>query len=528
MTRLRSPGFWALLVLSAALSIWWTLHVPYAPARLYAAIPRDAVFVTEHRDLARRWQDFSANPATRSLLISLGLTPDDIKDLRDDPVARAWLERLASRQVVLAFVPHLGVRGEPAWVLASWLGGASQRLRWSLAWQRGGDFVPCRTSRGRSYWKVASRSSGNDGIITIAIEEGMIVACLSRHEDTMSEVLDTVDGLVPSWTAGNDFAARPEASVQDRGWVSSRAWTRDRLTASVFTYAFSELTASGLVGVACGPAGGLAATTGAGMPDLRALDRVFGDLPLALGVVPSGLVLTLCAGPVAPPWLTIVTDLIRREGAGAVAMTVLGGDHSGRFKGIKVPSAVIGIPVKDSGAALARVKETLDRLNASCRWGLIPREVAAGDHMLYAVESTGEGLLAGLSLPEKPAYTVCEGWLWVASNVEVLQKLVEQLGRSDAMNLPAPRWHGGLEDGVGQGYAWMDLARGGKTLKLAIVTYSLKLLVQNAEGTVRMRQRINEAKAWIDSLAPMDTCSARLRSVGDRLELHFRMGPEHP
>ena len=58
---LRSPLFWLVALLFAGLTVWWTLHVPYAPEQVWKAIPAEAVFVSEHRD--RPLGDaFSHNP----------------------------------------------------------------------------------------------------------------------------------------------------------------------------------------------------------------------------------------------------------------------------------------------------------------------------------------------------------------------------------------------------------------------------------------------------------------------------------
>jgi hypothetical protein len=61
-------------------------------------------------------------------------------------------------------------------------------------------------------------------------------------------------------------------------------------------------------------------------------------------------------------------------------------------------------------------------------------------------------------------------------------------------------------------------------LRLALTTYGLKLLLADAEGTLGVRQRLNEAKAWIDSLTPLQTCSFWLRSDGQMMQAQFKAG----
>lgn len=529
----RSPLFWALAVLFMALGAWWTLHVPYAPDRLYAAVPRDVVFLTEHRDLARRWEDFSGNPVTRSLLISLGLQSADLADLGRDPESRAWLDQLVPRQVVLGFVPRLGRRGEPAWVMASWLGGGSQRLRWKLSWQRGRDFVRCTSHHGRVFWKVRTASADPDMKLTVALVEGLLLACLSRHEDAMNDVLDTCDGFFPSLADRGDFpgpaTSGQSAAALDRGWVDARAWVRGSDSPAVYAYEFSELTASSLVGQVRGPALSVADTgSQAAAAETEGLEPLLGDLPLAAAVFDRASVIPLLASKSSPGWVRAAADVIRGEEADSVVAVVLGGDYSGRFKGIKVPSLLVGLRVRDEARSLARMQQAMDRLNAKYRWGLIPREVPAGERTLRAVESTGDGTLASLPLAEKPAYAVFGDWMLFASNLESLQKLADRFAVPVEGAGIKPRWLEGLESDPARGYVWVDLVRGGKTLKLAMVTYSLKLMVRNEQGTARARRRMDEAKTWIDSLAPMDTLTVRMPTAGDPLEWTFRLGPGNP
>jgi len=72
--------------------------------------------------------------------------------------------------------------------------------------------------------------------------------------------------------------------------------------------------------------------------------------------------------------------------------------------------------------------------------------------------------------------------------------------------------------------AWIDLAGGGKTLRLAVSTWSLKLFLEDPERTQATRDRLNELKAWIDALAPLETCRLTLASENDQTRLSFEMG----
>lgn len=529
---LRSPLFWLVALLFAGLTVWWTLHVPYAPEQVWKAIPAEAVFVSEHRDLAARWDAFSHNPFTRSLLTTVGLTPPVLQDLSSDPDSREWLELLTERDAVLAFVPALGDYREPAWVFASWLGGRSQRLRWSLAWQRGGGFKRGPAHHGRPYWVVENVDLGGEHQLTIAFVEGMIVGCLSRHPEAIREVLDTYDGLMPSVAEVRDVSARgpwcTDPAAPDRGWFDPASLERPRPTdRRLVAYEFSELSHDTLAGQICSAAPFPFAQSTASRLRTDGLDEVLGDLPQAVVVAQSAMLLPALEGEKSPYWVRQCAELLRAQKSATVMLAVLGDEYSGRFRGIRVPTLMIGIPVPDVAQAVEWVPAAFDRLNARYRWGLISRELAAGDQRFFVIEGTVSSNSASLTLDERPAYAVVGKWLLFSSNLDALRKVAAFAGREAAAG-GSPAWARSMNEVPAPAYGWMDLARGGKNLRLAVTTYALKLLLEDPRGTYRVRQQLNDAKAWIDALMPLQICRFWIRSDGTMMEAKFRMGKDEP
>lgn len=526
----RAPGFWLLLAAGAALSAWWLLYVPCDSARLYSAVPAHATFVSRHRDLASRWRDFSANPFARSLLGALGLTQEELDAFRDDPVAQRWARRLLGRDAAVAFVPGLGDYADPAWVIVSWIGGRSQRLRWQLSWARSGEYTRCAPHRGRPYWVVESAVFESGEKLTVALVEGMIVGCISKHVGAMREVLDTYDGLFPSVAVRADFPGPGngwgDPLAPDRGWVyAGGLGTWAYVGSRSLAYEFSVLQPSGLVGQVCWRA---PRATGPVAPDRRTtagLAGLFGDLPLALLLLDRNMVWADARPAAGPALLNVVREIAVEQRADTIMLCILGDAYSGRFKGIKVPTVVAGIPVADETKALAAVKKALDRANARRQLGLIPREVPDGAAPLFAIEGTKENAYGGLPLEERFAYAAREGWLLAASSLGGLRRLMAGRGAGRlSQGAAEPRWAKDMGDVQAPFYGWIDLALGGKALRLAVTTYSLKLLMEDPVRTQSARQRLNEIKAWIDSLAPLGTCRVWLESEGDVMRVSFRMG----
>ena len=530
MSRRRSPFFWLLVLACAALAVWWILAVPYTPRHMYRAIPAHSTFVSAHYNLAARWDSFSKNPLTQSLFSSLGIKPAELEDFGKDPESAYWLKRLASRDIVLAHVPVLGEHGRPVWVFASWLGGDSQRLRWSLLLGRVPGFTRMEPYRGRFCWLVKDASIRSDELLTISFVEGMLVGCLSGDPSAIHDLLDTYDGLLPALADKADFpstgpwCADPQAP--DRGWVNLAGLNPQMsFDPMALSYEFTSLTPRGVAGQACGEDPFQFAQTATAKAKTSGLEDVLGDFPLAIGIIHSEMVLPMIEGPGNPAWLRIFGEIIREQDAESIMVAVLGDEFSARIKGIKVPAVIAGIPVDDSTNTLAWMKQTLDRLNAKYRWGLIPREVYANGSTVFAVENTASNFYSTLTLEEKPAYAICGEWLLISSNMRSLSALLAHVKQmQNGSQRDPPKWKEELDSMPAPCFARIDLARGGKTIRLAITTYALKLLLEDATGSLGVRQRLNEAKAWIDSLSPLQTCCFWLRSDGQMMQVQFEAG----
>jgi len=528
MSRTRSFFPWILLIVFAALTFLWCLYVPYAPKRLYRPIPANAAFVSQHKGLPDRWTEFYHNPLAFSLLLSTGLKPAAIRDLEVNPEVRPWFEKLASRDLVISYVPKFGSRREPVWVASSWIGGGSQRFRWQLNLGGIEGFTRSKPYRGRYYWIVDTPLLRPDYTLTISLVEGMIIACLSWHHETMEEVLDTYDGLIPSVAERGDFpksdAWCAEANVLDRGWIDLPGLMGfRRLGSQPVVYEFSELSPAAAVGVACSPglmSGGLAGTEPV---KAGALGRVLRDAPVGVGLVQSSL-LPEAKGPL---WLRMFSDFVETQNADTTMVALFGNEYSGRFKGIRVPTVMAGIPVEDEGAAVSEAIGWLDRLNAHYQWGLIPHHTRVGDTTVRIVEGTGDNIYSSLRLDEKAAFAVRDGWFILSSNSDSLIRLLEnaqsELPPGAESRVP---WVRAIDEASAPAYAWVDAARGSRTFIIAIGAYSLKLLMQDPEKTMPLRERLNQAKRWIDALEPMGVVRVWLDAEGEDVRVRFRIGRE--
>lgn len=519
----RSPIFWLLLVAFAGGCLWWMVHVPYEPARLYGAIPANATVLSGHHDLASRWERVIVNPLLASVAFALGADPSDWEAWKDDELVRTLVDMFASHELLAAYVPDLGPSGGPAWVFAAWVGGDSQRLRWFL---KSLDVPELRSAASRNGWPVwvwSPRDLKAGQRVTLSVVEGMVVGCIAGETAGIEQVLACVDGHAMSLADRPFLALSGPGDYQDRGWIRLQQFGRRE--PDPMRYALRLLPAGGIEGRVTWPF--TPAVTG-GVSGVQATEDVaglVGDLPIACAVVDRSLgrvwidqVLTNALG-------REVRGLLSGESPGTVTLGLLGGDYSGRFMAVRLPTVVGGVTVADPENVVEEMDGVLDRINARTRWGLVSQLMMVGTQRVYAVEGTGRNVYGKLETKERLAYTALGGSLVVGSNLETLSRLLAEQQAEGA------KTGGRLAGGVRQmrerqalAYVWFDLLEGGKVVRLAITAWSLKLLVENAEKSQATRERLNVAKAWLDALAPFGQLHLWARPTVEATEIEFKVG----
>jgi len=520
MRRLR---IWLLLLVFGIALSWWVLSVPRRPDRLYDAIPPSATLVSTHEDIAGRWDTFSANPVSLALLSSVGLDPASLDELSRDATFRSWLDGLASGRVVVAYVPSLGETGMDAWVLASWIGGRSQRLRWMLGWTKS---HPCRKLgeiSGRAIWAMDSALLSGGRRLSFALDEGVLLACVSRHPAGVRYMLDAYDRRTMRDADVYEKARQPLPCGVDMAW--DRGCIVPPLSRTSLSYALSCVSTSSLAGAICMDGTWPSLTASVTGVDYGGLGRMLGDLPLAVMLLTPDAAEPVMQEMVPGVAGEVCNALIQALHPRAVALGVLGGELSGRLMGLKLPCLVLGLQLHEPETARDVAGSLLDGLNGRYRWGLVPQDVPAGEVKTCVLEGTADNAYTRLSLGERVGYVLLDDWLYIVSNADALLTLTARYQRSEAGRDGARgRWFEFVKDYEAGAYAWVDLARGGKTVRLALTAYSIDLMRQDPEGSRARRQRINEAKAWIDSMAPLSSCRLWLSSADPGLSLRIEMG----
>ena len=510
--------FWFLLAVFATACLYWLVSVPYRPTQLYRFLPANTTFVSHHRLLAERWDEFLANPLARVVLASSGIDLNELGEWSGDPDTRFWLDKLLARDVVIAYSPSLGPGRQPAWVIAGWIGRESIRLRWLLQRNSFPGFEQIQRHAGGSYWLVDLDEPSNQHL-SIGITEGMLVGVYSADPHAARHILDAYDGLAPRLMTPPEPGCGDEGTL-DFGWFIAPDETGFDTR---YTFSLDAIQPEGLRGTICMPH--VSEWPVFSPTDIEIPARLFGGIPFVLlGTRPDAL--RALAFDYLPANARIVFDEIYDHHLDDFVLLAMSGrPYGGSIAGIGIPSLIGAWPVSEREAALQSTKQLLDRLNATMRMGLVSTESRVGRHSLYTIESTLRTPYAALRERERVAYAVVDGWFLLASHAGPLQLLLERYdGPESLIDADVGGWQRPLRRGRTAAYGYIDFRGGARAAHLALSAYSAKLLFENPRGSREARERISEARAWIDVLEPMGYAQLWLDHSDGMRKLGFALG----
>jgi hypothetical protein len=521
----RRALFWLILTGYAAGSAWWILSVPYNPEQLLRAIPGHAISVSRHDQLAGRWEEVADHPLVLSLIGMFGGKSEEWIELREDEGFKAIINLIGKDDLMLAYVPYMGMYQERTWIFSSWIGGQSQRLRWSHRFLHIPDLRRMEDIGGWPVWTWYSASEEGTFRVTVALVEGMMIGCTAQDPMAIETVIEAYNGLYPSVAMRTDL--KPwnkrlfESDYPDRFWFKSIDWPN----AERFFGQFNLKDATHVDGSLRfpNPFSLPSIPSSASLDDLASLWRNYAVAACAVG---SEAVMATTGQATNDVFINMINKIIQVSEADAVALALFGGDFSGRFKGMKVPTLMAALQLSEGRTPSEFIQQLVDEWNARYQWGLVPVAVPSGTSTIWRIEGTSENIYSGMGPAEQISLTQAGEWMVISSNFKGLLSLMESSEVAGPSDIPdwAERMGDAAADGA-IGYLGFDLVRGAEMFRLAITAYSLKLLIDDASGSREFRQRLNEAKAWLEILAKLDHLHLYAGTLDDDLKIDFSAGP---
>ncbi len=491
------------------------LYFPDNRDRLYRALPAEVDFISVHFDLAARSHDLLENNIFRSLVGSLGVDEEQIEHLFSDPDGRNWLERAASDVVVVGHVPPGVFSPRSSWGMAAWLGSDSLRLRWQL------DFTAPRETRigdvaGTKVWRFDLPDLPIGQKLYCAVKEGILLLSLSDSAAMMQNMILASQGR--SLSALDAFSEWQPPAAEDLENRPDMFWLLDRegWTGGV-KMEFDSITATRKRG------------------NLRFLDQDTVGCPTAAKGV----------APIASPWRepmayalldsasmleitqhferSLVGDIVEHMTAALAAdsafVGLFGEDKQGRFKGFRIPGALLAIPVADAEKAIRSVMSCIDYVNASYRVGIIHKRVSVEGRDVYYVEGTRDNLYGRLPFDEQIVFVHKDGYLFIASNHILIDSII---AGDFFLGSAGEAWQAG--QGEVSPYAWVDLDRSASAVNLILAVQRLRLIADNPRDFVDIRRRFDLVRDWVEVFSGYGEALLWKPSGGEERYLEFEIG----
>ncbi len=438
----------------------------------------------------------------------MGTDEQEWRTLLTSPDTALWVRQVGAREIWM-FDLASGRRGT-AIGAAAWLGPRAWRWRFGLHAGRMRGFRKYAVHRGRPLWLWSRPLTPDRHYLAFAIEDGLLLACLSPQPADLLRLLDAYDGLLPRAPRAVEMIRErtPDTLLIDLGVGPGPDSVRialDRLDGEAMV---GILDLDGFEG---GRSDSAAAADGRPAPPLARAAVARAAISCALshsqlnawGLVPA-------AG-----WAEELFGFLSSESAGCWYVGIHDPPLTGRFRGLRVPGVTLAFPLRNPSEFSSRLSSLLDRWNARTRWGLITGPMP-GDPLLTVVEATGENPYRGLPVGECIAYGIIDGWMVAALSADTLRLLraVEAAASTSSEGLPAESAAVRFKAHVG---------RAAETARLTLSVYSLLRLVADADSSAPLRARLDAWADRLDWLRPLGPAEAVAISTPGGLRARFRI-----
>lgn len=211
---------------------------------------------------------------------------------------------------------------------------------------------------------------------------------------------------------------------------------------------------------------------------------------------------------------------------GRAFIAVLDRGHSGHVYGVRSPSLVAGLQLRNPGQAQQMITESLDALNARYGLGLMPLV-----QHVPAAQGAAPRLMVGMdsvqpSTPRRPpdewpALTVVDDWLVLAAHREVLTALLAATNAA-----PAARMAWVLASQAGDRRLWVDTASLAEVLQGAVALCDLqRYATGSASG---WRTPLEELRRALESMKPFQHIRVSYVAKDGQVSGDVRLGPDLP
>lgn len=532
MTRPRRIVFWTVLSIFIASGLIWILSVPERPDRVYGAIPSGATLVSVHERFADEWRSIGKNPFMIDILSAAGVSADDIVKISGDPEVGAWIERLAPRRTLVAYVPSLGYRQKPAWVIASWIGGQSQRFRWQLQFFKSRQIRPYRMEHGGTIWRVEPRTEQQENQrLSLALADGMILACLSEDPLAVRWVLETADRYPfhPS-IAQTEQPAKALSLLGGNpgphwGWFEVANSADSSGIGGILAYTFNFHGSNELRGRIESRWALPEFNAEASVAQIASARKLFGESADMMLSLPISWIDAFLRRQ-ETPWAHAMRDVLNagvESDNRRMFVALMDRAHSGRLKGplgdtlaalvkgLRVPTVIAGWENKETKTPHTGVSAALERLNAAYDLGLTAQTVNDSAANVALIEGTRDNFYGKFEPDERACAASFRGWTALSSHSGALKKLLKK--SPDTEPSAAHDWQVACIEPGTAAFAWVDIPAASRTIKDALAVATLALMAANSPSDANIRDQVNSLRSRLSALDSLQTLSVSVKTA---------------
>jgi hypothetical protein len=357
------------------------------------------------------------------------------------------------------------------------------------------------------------------------VYDGILLACLSEDVDGVRYVIDRLErrARLPRVLEERLDRVDAPADAPDRAWLRLPAKNsmQQPVVLSCRLIEHSEQSTRGIISAnfSVPPAEDIGSCS-----DISAMQRLLGDTPNAMVVLPIKYIEKAFLVNSAPEWLKICGRGLKgmAQEDGKVFACLLNDDFSGPILGFKTPAVVMGVKVKDGNVAMAIIPALLDVINAKYNSGLIPIRDNIGNAEVVTLGGAMRGLYSSVKPEDRLAFFVRDGWFVIVSNVDTAKRLLAVNGGNDA------RWNRTMTGHKGFAFGWADLEAANQAIRNISALYSLAMMAQNRGGDDALRCKLDSMRSWTESLKMLGMCQFWLSSDRHGAVLDFQFGHGRP
>lgn len=226
----------AVTLLAVALAAWMLYH-PKRLHSLFLAMPPDASIASYHQNIAAELKGAFRNKTIVPILANLGIY--DTETIEEDTAGIYWTAFwLTGADTVAGYVPANPYYPESHDYIAaaSHVGWRSEimEILWRIKWVPGlGKLSTTDTGTRYLTFKDFKNAEGTDIVLAMDVVDGMLLATLSTHPETVRLLAARVHALGPNDTPAIAFAS--QKPWQSMNYATHQFWVYDPLLTRVYS-----------------------------------------------------------------------------------------------------------------------------------------------------------------------------------------------------------------------------------------------------------------------------------------------------